>query len=467
MNVLSRRQVLRGAALTGVGLLAAACATPGGSDDAPKPTVTGARSAANPLGMDETGPLEIVIFDGGFGDAYATKIHEPMFLAKHPKVQLKHVATKEISGTLQPRFVGGNPPEVINNDGAQALDVAALIQGGQVADLSPLLDAPSWDDPAKKVRDGLLPVAIEAGSFDGKPYSLPYVFMIFGFWYSSKLFTEKGWKPAATWDEFLTLCGQVKKAGIAPFAYAGKYPGYVWEAILTMAVKHGGVDVMKNVDNLEDGAWQVDALKQAAAAFGELHAKGFLLQGTEGLNHTESQARQNGYEVAMIPNGSWLENEQKDVAPADFGYAMMPVPALEASEALPQAALHAMPGAGFIVAARSKNPLAGMEYLRAMVSKEGAGRYSGMVSTLTTVKDAALPADAKPGLKSASAALSAAGTDLVNWRVNEWYKEIATELDAATGQLMTGGITADQWTERLQKKADAVKKDSSIKKFSR
>ncbi|MEU7898241.1 N-acetylglucosamine/diacetylchitobiose ABC transporter substrate-binding protein [Nonomuraea sp. NPDC049152] len=467
MKDLSRRQVLRGAALTGAGLLAAACATPGDPAGAPKPAMTGAISAANPLGMDENGPLEIVIFDGGFGDAYATKIHEPMFLGRHPKVRLKHVSTKEISGTLQPRFVGGDPPEVINNDGAQALDLAALVQGGQVQDLTPLLDAPSWDDPGRKVREGLLPVAIEAGSFDGKPYSLPYVFMIFGFWYSGKLFDEKGWKPATTWDEFLVLCGEIKKAGIAPFAYAGKYPGYVWEAILTMAVKHGGVDVMRNVDNLEDGAWKVDALRKAATAFGELHAKGYLLQGSEGLNHTESQTRQNGYEVAVIPNGSWLENEQKDVAPADFGYAMFPVPALEAGEALPHAALHAMPGAGFIVASRSKNPTAGMEYLRTMVSSEGAGRYSGLVSTLTTVRGAALPADAKPGLKSAAAALTTAGTDLVNWRVHEWYKEIATELDAATGQLMTGGITADQWVERLQRKADAVKKDSSIKKFSR
>ncbi|MEU1392301.1 MULTISPECIES: N-acetylglucosamine/diacetylchitobiose ABC transporter substrate-binding protein [unclassified Nonomuraea] len=466
MNHLSRRQLLRGAALTGAGLLATACATPG-DPAATRPAATGARSAANPLGLDENGPLEIVIFDGGLGDAYATTIHEPLFLSRHPKVRLKHSSTKEISGTLQPRFVGGNPPEVINNDGAQALDLAALVQGGQLQDLTPLLEVPSWDDPGTKVRDVLLPAAIEAGSFDGRPYSVPYVFMIFGFWHSAKLFAQKGWTAPATWDEFLTLCGTMKKAGIAPFAYAGKYPGYVWEAILTMAVKHGGPEVMKRVDNLEDGAWQADALTAAAGAFGELHARGFLLQGTEGLNHTESQARQNSGEVAVIPNGSWLENEQKKVAPADFGYAMFPVPALEAAEAMPGTALHAMPGSGFVVAARSRNPAAGMEYLRAMVSREGAGKYSGLVSTLTTVRGAALPPQAGAGLRSAAAALEAAGTGLVNWRVHEWYKEIATELDAATGQLMTGGITAAQWAERLQRKADAVKKDSSIKKFSR
>lgn len=466
MTTPTRRQVLRaGLALPFTGLLAAACASPGAP--AVQATATGAISAGNPLGMDESGPLEIVIFDGGYGDAYARSIHEPMFLAKHPKVRLKHVATKEISGTLQPRFVGGTPPEVINNDGAQSLDLAALVQGGQVQDLTALLDAPSWDDPGKKVRDVLLPVAVETGSFNGTPYSVPYVFMIWGFWYSTKLFTAKGWQPPTTWAEFLTLCAEIKKAGIAPFAYAGKYPGYVWEAILAMAVKNGGLEVMKNVDNLADGAWQAPALKQAAAAFGELHAKGFLLQGTEGLNHTESQARHNAGEVAIIPNGSWLENEQKDVAPADFGYAMFPVPALSDQEALPQTALHAAPGAGFIVAAQSKNPRAGMEYLRTMVSKEGAGKYSGLVSTLTTVQGAELPADAKPGLKSAAAALAAAGTNTVDWRFNGWYAELATELDAATGQLMTGRITADQWADRLQKKADAVKKDSSIKKFSR
>ena len=40
------------------------------------------------------------------------------------------------------------------------MDFGALIQDDQVADLTPLLDAPSWDDPNVKVRDTLLPLLL-------------------------------------------------------------------------------------------------------------------------------------------------------------------------------------------------------------------------------------------------------------------------------------------------------------------
>ncbi len=53
-------------------------------------------------------------------------------------------------------------------------------------DLTPLLDAPSWDDPAVKVRDTLDPAVVEFGTYDGKFSVLGYVNYIHGIWYSQK-----------------------------------------------------------------------------------------------------------------------------------------------------------------------------------------------------------------------------------------------------------------------------------------
>ena len=72
-----------------------------------------------------------------------------------------------------------------------------------------------------------------------------------------------------------------------------------------------------------------------------------------------------------------------------------------------------------------------------------------------------------PGLTSGNKALSAAGADTFSFRFDTWYKKLDDEVRAATNELMYQGGSADKFCERVQKVADAVKKDSSIEKFKR
>ena len=464
---ITRRELLRGAALVPVAGALAACATPAAKVPPAGTAAPVATSAANPLGVAADKPLEIWIFDGGFGNTYAKDIHEPLFAAKYPKVKISHNVTKEITKVLQPRFAGGNPPDVIDNSGANAMDMGALAQDGQMQDLAPLLDAPSWDDPNTKVRDTIDPAVVEFGSYDGTFNVLGYVNYIFGIWYSQKVFTDNGWNVPKTWDEFLALCETIKKSGkMAPFTYAGKFPQYLFEPLLTMAAKIGGSEVLVNIDNLEDGAWTAEPMKAAATAWAEVGAK-YLLEGTAGLDHIQTQTAQNKGKVAMLPNGSWLENEQKDTTPADFDYAMFPIPDVTGSDKMPYGTLHTQPGESFIVPSKGANPRGGMEYLRAMLSKKAAGEFSKLVRTVSVVKGAGEGLELSPGVKSATAALAAAGTNTVFYLWRVWYAQLNDEAVAATGELMTGGLTPDKYLERMQKKADEIKNDSSIKKYRR
>ncbi|MET8001380.1 N-acetylglucosamine/diacetylchitobiose ABC transporter substrate-binding protein [Nonomuraea glycinis] len=463
---ITRRALLRAAAIAPVAGALAACATP--QSQAPASSAAPlATSAANPFGVDAKKPLEVWIFDGGFGDAYATDIHQPLFKTKYPDAAIKHNTTKEITKVLQPRFAGGNPPDVIDNSGANAMDMGALAQDGQLQDLTPMLDAPSWDDPAVKVRDILDPAVVEFGTYDGKFSVLGYVNYIHGIWYSQKAFRDNGWTVPTTWDEFLKLCETIKKSGkMAPFTYAGKHPQYLYEPLLTMAAKIGGNEVLVNIDNLEDGAWSSEPMKTAATAWAEVGAK-YLMEGTAGLDHVQTQTAQNKYQVAMLPSGSWLENEQKTTTPDDFEYGMFPIPDFTASDKMPHGTLHTQPGESFIVPSKGANPQGGMEYLRAMLSKKAAGDFSELVRTVSVVKGAGEGRELSPGAKSATAAIAAAGANTVYYRWRTWYAQLHDEAVAATGQLMSGGVTPEEYVQRLQKKADEIKNDSSIKKYKR
>ncbi|GAB3154512.1 N-acetylglucosamine/diacetylchitobiose ABC transporter substrate-binding protein [Micromonospora sonneratiae] len=468
---LSRRTVLRRAAAVGLlatpaaGLLSA-CATSGG-DEKNETVGTGTKTAQNPLGVKEDAPIEVVIFNGGYGEKYATDVHQPLYKKAFPKAEIKHQSTQAISTILQPRFASGQPPEFVNNSGEKSMDFGALVADGQLQDLTELWDAPSVDDPSKKVRDTVVPGTVDVGSFNGKPYVLYYVSTVFGIWYSGKLFKANSWTAPKNWDEFTKLCDAIKAKGITPFGYAGSNAAYyMWNVILTQAAKVGGEEVLKNIDNLEDGAWKVDAVKQAAAAWAEIGAK-YLDKSYEGLKHTDVQLQHNQGKVAFYPSGDWLEGEQKKDTPEGFEYQMMPVPSLTASDKLSAAAVRATAGEGYFVSAKSKNPRGGMEYMRQMLSKAGAKGFTEVVKAPSVVSGGAGDYEFPPGVKSSQAALAAAGKDVVNLFFDGWYKELDKEARTATNELMFGRIKADAFVERIQKKADEIKKDSSVTKFKR
>ncbi len=468
----SRRRLLQRAVAVGVlagvsGDLLSACALRGGGGGNAGDNAQGAKNAANPLGVKEDAPLEVVIFNGGFGEEYA-KAHEQMYKERYPKAEIKHSATQEISKALQPRFVAGNPPDVLDNSGGNQIDFNGLVAQGALHDLGQLLDAPSLDDPKRTVRETLLPGALEVGTYDGKVMSLNYAYTAYGIWYSGKLFASRGWQYPKTWDDMIALCKQIKASGLAPWTYQGKHPRYMSWPILASAAKLAGPDVLVAIDNLEPNAWKHEAVKAAAEAYSQLAVDGYILPGSEGLDHIQSQTEWCRGRAAFISCGSWLENEQKAVTPPDFQMTIAPTPSLTTSDKLPFEAIRGTAGEPFVVPAKAQNAAGGLEYLRIMLSKKAAADFTRRVSSLTCVQGAAEGLTLPPGLTSVTKALSASGRNGFNWVYGSFYRKLERNLvDAACGDLFTKRINATQFVERCQKAADEIAKDSSIKKYKR
>jgi len=469
-NNLSRRLFLQRAAVgtmltAGGSTLLAACASGGSDDTSSSSDGGGTKSDDNPFAVKEDAPLDVVIFKGGYGDDYA-KAHEALYNKKFPSAQIKHAGITDITPQLQPRFNGGNPPDVIDNSGAALLPMSTLAGSGQLADLTALFDAPSVDDKNTKVKDTLEPIAIEAAQLEGKPLVLEYVLTVYAIWYNKPLFEKNGWQPAKSWQEFLDLCEEIKKTGIAPMAHQGKHPYYIGQVLLDMAVKHGGQDVIKAIDSLEPNAWKHESIKAAAEAILEIKGKGYFMQGTEGLDHIQSQTAWNQGKAAFIPSGSWLENEQKPVAPKDFQTTATFSPLLDGSK-LPVDCTEIAAGENFIVPEKAKNKAGGLEYLRIMLSKEAAGKFTELTGSPTVVKGAGEGLKLSPGASSASALLKSGGEN--NWTTYfaSWYSTMDKPIRSVYGELAAARITADEFCNRAQKIADDTAKDPKTKKQSR
>jgi N-acetylglucosamine transport system substrate-binding protein len=472
----SRRQMLvRSAAIAAMvgpgSALAAGCAAGSGSS---KSTNTSSSTAANssdpknPFGVKASSPLDVYIFKGGYGDDYA-KAFEAMYSKDWSGSQVSHHSGQNLTADLQPRFNGGTPPDVIDDSGNQQLKLDVLYKSGQVTNLDRLLDAPSMDDPGKKVRDTLLPGTIEMGLFDKSMYYLNYAFTVWGLWYSSTLFQKNNWQVPKTWDDFMTLCATIKAAGISPFAHQGKYPYYMMVPLMDMVAKNGGVDAQSAIDNLEPNAWKADAVKNSVEAIYMLVDKGYMLPGTEGLTHIQSQTLWNQGKAAVIPCGSWLENEQLKATPADFGMAVMAMPSLNGDK-MPQTTIRAGAGEPFCVPSKAKNVAGGLEFLRIMCSKAGGASFAQTANSLSVVKDSITPdiaANLKPGTKSSNDLYQGANGQIISWYYLNWYSQMEKDLEDAMGQLMSNKIKPADFITRAQAAADKAAADSSVQKFKR
>jgi N-acetylglucosamine transport system substrate-binding protein len=93
-----------------------------------------------------------------------------------------------------------------------------------------------------------------------------------------------------------------------------------------------------------------------------------MLEGSEALSHTEAQMEFLAGKAAMIPNGSWLENEMKSALPEGFRMKMMAVPALK--DAILPNVTYSMVGDIILVPEKSENKDWAKEFIRFASSQE-------------------------------------------------------------------------------------------------
>lgn len=481
---ISRRTFIKSSVLLGGAAALAACGAPAAAPTA-APTSAPAAPAAttapaapkldlpfpvdaaamDPFKLDVKTPVDGQFFSGGFGDdyiRYAAKIQEQV----HPGLKVNVTALQKVQETLQPRFVGGNPPDVIDNSGAGSFKTVDLVNDGQLADLAELFDAPALDTPGKKFKDTLFPGSQVAGVvYNGKQYGVNVAYTVSGIWWSKTLADKNGWKYPETWDDMLAFCEQIKKDGkYAPWTYQGKYPYYMWGIVWEQLLyKAGGNDVILKIDNLEPNAWKDPAVLRATEQMYALFDKGYIMPGTAGLTHTESQAEWLKNKAVFLPCGTWLENEMKTVTPKDFNMVMGGVPGFKDGKG-DQKGIFANGGEPFVVPAKGKNVKGGLEYLRCILSKSSAKWFAENVSSMMPVVGATEGAKISDGMKSALAVVGAAGTAIIDVEVTNYYSKIAKELEVRTGELLTGKAKPADFLTSMQKIADDVAKDPDTPK---
>ncbi|HET6455744.1 MAG TPA: extracellular solute-binding protein [Armatimonadota bacterium] len=401
--------------------------------------------------------LEVASFQGGFGldfFEYAAREYEKT----HPNVKINLWGNPRVWEQLRPRFIKGNPPDLAWP--GWGMDYWGLVAEGKVLPMDKYLETKAYGQD-KKWIDTFDMRLLNKGKYEGHYYIMPYNQNVFGWWYNVDMFKQHGWQPPKTYDELLVLCEKIKKAGIAPITFQGRYPAYMLRGFLfPWAISEGGLQAFNDAQNLKPGAWKSPAFLKAANMVAELRDKGYFQKGAMGMSHTEAQMEFVLGRAAMIPCGTWLGSEMKDQLPKGFHMAFINPPVIEGGKGDPT-----ITSAGvetWIIPADGKNHDLAADFFKFMTSLDMAKQFVIKKNTLMAIKgsdDQELPPDLVGAAECAAKASALWDADYANW-----YQTMRKDVESAMAALLNKEKTPEQALAAMEKLAQATAKDSSIPK---
>ncbi|MFF2483230.1 extracellular solute-binding protein [Paenibacillus sp. NPDC058071] len=451
----------KGLLLCAVLLLAITAACGGGNNgNGNKSTTEPPASTADNGGAKETtepaapaglkGEFEIQYFVGGYGDAWWKEVIDE-FQKANPDLKIKQSAGPEINEQMKPRWIQGNPPDVVYIDG-KGSNERQMIDDGQLLDLTEFLGSATNVD-GEKLSDIL--ISQPTAYTDGKNFTVPLVFGSWGIFYDKALFTEKGWTVPTDWSSFLSVSQQIKDAGISPLIHTGVYPYYINGGLVDsamVAANGGDGSILTKQAALEEGSFSSDAVKTALNQIVELRDKGFIDQGSVSLNHTDSQSQWLQHKGAFIPNGLWLENEMKKDIPSGFDFGFIPSVAQSAG-----ANNIVIPYTNTIAIAKdAKNPEAAKAFLQFAFTKQHAVRWAELTGAIMNVKADLDASSAGQVVKDAMKFFNSDKTTVAPVAVLNADVEKAKQ--DATLALTVGKIQPEEWIKRLEAAAAKARK---------
>ena len=267
-------------------------------------------------------------------------------------VTVKVTPTTKVAQTLQPRFVAGNPPDVIDNSGAGLIGINTIRD--QLAELTDVIEAKNYEGTV--IKDTLYPGVTEPGTFDGKFIVLNYALTVYAIWYSASLFEQNGWTVPKTYDEMLALGEKAKAKGKYLLGWGKEAATYYQTMAIGSAIKEGGDEVRLALENLKPDCWSLPPVQDVFNGLKKIIDAGYIKPGGSGTVFTAAQAQWSDAEdFILYPSGGWIENEMKKQTKSGFKMTGAPEPTVSSNSKLPWEALHSTAGEGYIVPSQGKN----------------------------------------------------------------------------------------------------------------
>jgi N-acetylglucosamine transport system substrate-binding protein len=412
--------------------------------------------------------LDIAIFEGGWGRSYWDD-RVAKFTAAHPGLTINMNVSPEIAQILAPQLSAGEWPDFISvsqgsTDGGL---IESMIKNRELLNLASLFESDAPDRSGKKLKDIMYPGVLESSRVqpykDGQLLFAPLATGPMGLVYNKNLFDAKGWKVPATWDEFFALDEELKKPENyvvidgkpikrSLYTYQGIYASYnemlLWPGIASVA----GTQALQDISSYKEGSFDNAAVKSVVEVLAKFSEKDYLMEGTVGLNHTQSQTDMMLGKALFIPNGTWMEAEMAD-APREpgFEFAMTAVPTINAGQTR-----YAMASMDTVeIPTNAKNPELAQEFLKSIYSKESIISFAQNANGVIAAADGAEIAKdyLTPGTYGMFSVFDDASFLVFGWDAlpPDTKVDVArTVFEDNIGLVFTGKMSPDEYIKRIE-----------------
>lgn len=269
------------------------------------------------------------------------------FNRTHDDIYLNIESPNDAMTVLKTRFIREDYPDIIGIGGD--MNYSYFVDADILADVSDY-------QGLEKIKPAYLDILenLEFIPTDGI-FGVPYVANAAGVLYNKDIFQEHGWEVPQTWDEFMSLCDEIKEAGMTPFTFGFKETWTCLAPWNALAVDLAPSDVCQQVNKGETTF--TEEYREVAEKMQQLLSYGSKDSFAYGYNDA-CTAFANG-ESAMYTIGSYAVPQIKSVNP-DMNIDSFVMPGSNNKEDL---ALNSGVDLQFCVTKDSKNKEAAYEVL--------------------------------------------------------------------------------------------------------
>ncbi len=218
------------------------------------------------------------------------------YMAENPNVTIEVEALdEEAYKTKFKAYAMDGMPDVVSIWGQPAF-LDEVLDAGVLAELN----------EADYADYGFIAGSLEGFKKDGKLYGLPRNTDIMLIYYNQKMFDDNGWKVPATYDELMSLCADIKAAGITPIAMDGG-DGWPMACFLTdILVRVAGTDYAEIVRNaVATGNFSAPEMQEATQILVDSAAAGMFQVGYDSQDYGTTMNLFTNGQAAMYCMGSW------------------------------------------------------------------------------------------------------------------------------------------------------------------
>lgn len=272
--------------------------------------------------------LKVGFFISGYGREWYD-ICAKSFTDKFPNVSFETEYSEKIYDIAKERIAAGNDDNMFD---LWYGDWRQLAENGKLESMDDLLERSLYDTPDLKLKDVVTNGMFDnIERYDGSIYVLPHNLYIGGLFYDKKFFTENKWNDnPKTWSEFLKLCQDIKKEGITPLVFPGKYPYYLDYSfvikVFDYAESTGSKDFTKKWRERKEPQFTSSQMTEVWKRLYAMGKQGYFYNDLANIDHIEAQNQVLQHKAAMVSTCDWVANEMKKSVPEGFEWGYMAVP---------------------------------------------------------------------------------------------------------------------------------------------